>query len=146
MCTKAQKTEEIISLLESLHTPVFVPPGTTSLIQPLDVSINAPFKVAVSHLANQHVMDNLEDYMHGSIPASERRVLFTKWVGQACDEVCANKEAIIRSFKKCGISVPIDGSKDELISIQDLEEYTVGEDEEDDYLEENEDPFADMEN
>ena len=103
-------TEEIVSLLESLHTtPVFVPPGTTSLIQPLDLSINAPFKVAVSRLSNQHVMDNLEDYMHGGMPASERRVLFTKWVGQAWDEVCANKEAIIRSFKKCGISVPIDG-------------------------------------
>ena len=37
-------------------------------------------------------------------------------------------------------------AKDDLISIQGLEEYTVGEDENDDYLEEDEDLFEDMEN
>ena len=33
---------------------------------------------------------------------------------------------ITRSFKKCGISVAIDGSEDE-INIESLENYTVGE-------------------
>uniref|UniRef100_A0A1X7SF47 Uncharacterized protein n=1 Tax=Amphimedon queenslandica TaxID=400682 RepID=A0A1X7SF47_AMPQE len=32
---------------------------------------------------------------------------------------------IFRSFEKCGISVPIDGSKDELIDIKGLQSYKV---------------------
>ena len=39
------------------------------------------------------------------------RVLITKWVGQAWDEVSA-KDMIKHAFEKCGISVPIDGSGD----------------------------------
>ena len=33
--------------------------------------------------------------------------LITKWVGQAWEEISEDKEMIIRSFNKCGISVPI---------------------------------------
>ena len=143
---KAQKTENIISLFQSLNTTFFfVPAGTTSLVQPLDVCINGSFKSAVSRLANQHVTDNLKDYMHGSISASERRVLFTKWVGQAWEEVSSNREATVRSFKKCGISVPVDGSGDGDISIRGLEDYTVEvDDEEEEFVGEDDDPFTDM--
>ena len=45
-------------------------------------SIIKPFKVAVDRLATQHMKDNLESYVNGSLTASARRVLFTKWVGQ----------------------------------------------------------------
>ena len=40
-----------------------------------------------------------------------------------------HKEMIIRSFQKCGISVPIDVSEDNQIHIQGLEDYAVEEDE-----------------
>lgn len=44
-------------------------------------------------------------------------------------EVSANKSMIRRAFEKCGISVPIDGSGDQLINIKGLSDYTVEEDE-----------------
>ena len=69
--------------------------------------------------------------MRGSIPAAERRVLFTKWVGEAWEEVTVNKAMIVRAFAKCGISLPIDGSRDAKINIKDLEDYTVGEESDD---------------
>ena len=52
-------------------------------------------------------------------------MLFTKWVVAAWDEVSA--DMVIRLFEKCGISVPIDGSEDEKINIDN---YTVDSEEE----------------
>ena len=141
---RAQKTQEIQDVLEAeCNTSItYVPGGCTSLVQPVDVSFNKPFKSAVERQATQHMQENLGSYVHGQINASARRVLFTKWVGQAWEEVSADKELIIRSFKKCGISAPIDGSEDDQIHIQGLEEYTV-EEEDDDYT--DGDPFSDIE-
>ena len=98
----------------------------------------------MSRLANEHVADNLEKYVQGSIPAGERRILLTRWVGQAWDEISTKTDMIIRSFRKCGISVPIDGSADEDINIQGFEAYVVEEDDEyeEDEEQENEDPFS----
>ena len=107
---QAQKTEEIQKYLrdECKTEPIFVPAGTTSMVQPVDVIFNRPFKEAIDAMANSHVQENLEDYVRGRITASER-ILFTKWVGKAWEEISAKKDMIIRSFKKCGISVAVDG-------------------------------------
>ena len=69
----------------------------------------APFKAVVDSLATKYVQENLQDYnyVRGGIPTGERRILFTKWIGQAWEEVSANKEMVVHSFQKWGISVPI---------------------------------------
>lgn len=94
-------------------------------MQPLDVVFNKPFKVAVHRMTTDHVRETLDKYVAGSIGASERRILFTKWVSQAWEEVSTNHEIIIKAFKKCGISVPIDGSCDTEISVNGLDNYGV---------------------
>ena len=66
-------------------------------------------------------------------------MLLTKWVGQAWEEVSANKQMIKRTFRKCGISVPIDGSADDEIQLEGLADYTVQEDGVDEGDEEDED-------
>ena len=142
---RAQKTERILDRLSSLQThPMYIPGGTTGLIQPLDVVVNAPFKAFVKQLADKHIHDNLDAYVQGTISAKERRVLFTKWVGEAWDHVCLQKESIIRSFRKCGISLPIDGSMDSEINIKGLESYAVGTDMDVDISDECNDPFDDI--
>ena len=122
---RAQKTEEILVLLEAeSHTSVtYVPGGCTSLVQPVDVSFNKPFKSAVERQATQHMQENLDAYVYGRINASARRVLITKWVGQAWEEVCVDKEMIARSFRKYGISVPIDEGLDDY-AVEEEENYT----------------------
>jgi hypothetical protein len=122
---RAQTTDNINALLKDCKTtPVHVPPGTTSLVQPVDVVFNAPFKKRVENCAMQHVHDNLDDYINGKFTASERRVLLTAWIGQAWEELSANEEMIERSFKKCGISIAADGSEDADINIEGLEDYS----------------------
>ena len=116
---RAQVIDQVRSIFASNNTtPVYVPPVCTSIIQPLDVSFNTPFKAAVSRLANQHVAENLTRYVQGSIPAGERRVLFMQWVGQEWEELSQNMDMIRRSFQKCGIAVPIDGSSDAAIHLE----------------------------
>ena len=71
------------------------------------------------------MQENLEAYVKGQFNASARRVLFTKWVGQAWGEICQNRDMIVRSFQKTGIAVVVDGSEDSLIRIEWLEDYSV---------------------
>jgi len=63
-----------------------------------------------------HTQDNVDIYIKGKFFASERRILFTKWVGQAWEELSTKKDMIIWSFKKFGITVAIDRSEDSEIN------------------------------
>ena len=66
-------------------------------------------------------------------------MLFTKWVGEAWEEVSSNKDMIVRSFRKVGIALAIDGSEDGDININGLENYTIEEDHEESEDEDSED-------
>ena len=72
--------------------------------------------------------------VEGKTNTSERRVLFTKWVGAAW-ELSSKMEMIVHSFEKYGTSVAPDGPEDEKININGLEDYNVV----------SEDPFSDEE-
>lgn len=143
---KAQTTEAIQGCLkEQCNTyPVYVPGGTTSIVQPVDIVFNAPFKAAVEREATKHLQENLDCYVQGRINASERRVLITKWVGRAWEELSTRTDMVVRSFVKCGISVPPDGSRDDEINLNGIEDYTVdSEDEGDPFSDKDvEDPFG----
>ena len=49
----------------------------------VDVLINKPFKDEVRSLFEDHLDKNLDQYVDGKINAAQRRVLITKWVGEA---------------------------------------------------------------
>jgi len=100
----------------------------------LDVVFNGPFKRAIDELATAHLEKNINDYLHGNFTASERRILLTKWIGQVWEQVAANKDMVIRGFKKCAVSVTIDGSEDNEIHIKDLEDYDVKNDDDDPFV------------
>ena len=49
-------------------------------------------------------------------------MLITKWVGGVWEELSTKTDMVIRFFIKCGISVPPDGSRDDEINLNGLEE------------------------
>ena len=59
--------------------------------------------------------ENLEDYFGGKISASERRVLMTKWCGEAWEST--SRSSVVRGFKKCGLSTNVDGSENQEVHI-----------------------------
>ena len=123
---RAQQTDGFKALLKKKNTElVNNPPGCTSWVKPLDVSFNKPFKDVVKQQFEKHLEENLQRYTEGKISASERRLLVTKWVGKACAEVGSNRDMVVRSFKKCGISLSLDGSKNGKIHIESIEEYEL---------------------
>ena len=123
----AQKTPALLHALSLRNTiPAFIPAGYTSLIQPLDVALNKPFKNLVDAQYNNHFEANLDAWALGKISASGRRILMTSWIGAAWEIFCNDyKDAIKASFVKCGIALPIDGSQDGLINIRDLNNYSI---------------------
>ena len=80
----AQQTDAVKTTLRNYNTElVNVPPGCTSIIQPLDVSINKPFKEAVKRQHEAYMSENVQLYTEWKLTASDRRALLTKRVGKA---------------------------------------------------------------
>jgi hypothetical protein len=61
------------------------------------------------------------------INISQLRILISKWVGQAWAEVSADREFMIDTFRKTGLSLPIDGSKDHEMKFLDVENLEIPE-------------------
>ena len=104
---------------------VNVPPRSTSRVQVVHVLINKPFKDEVPALFEDHLDKNFDQYVDGKINESQQRVLLTKWVGEARSKVGKMKDSIIRSFKKCGLSVALDGGENDEVNIEGLLEYQM---------------------
>ncbi len=60
-----------------------IPGGCTPLVQPCDTSLFGAIKFHIERIQNQHMMENLDAYVSGEMTASMRRVLITKWIGEA---------------------------------------------------------------
>ena len=122
----AQQTEALKTALLKYKTElVNVPPRCTSWVQPLDVSVNKPFKEEVKRHHEKHMSDNLQLYTESKLSAWQRCVLLTKWVAEAWKEINRNKETVIRSFKKCGVSLTLDEKENDAINIEGIPDYEM---------------------
>ncbi|GMH34816.1 hypothetical protein BSKO_02677 [Bryopsis sp. KO-2023] len=91
-CTKEVKEK----FMEARTVPVFVPGGCTSHVQYLDVFFFGMMKKAYGDLSDEYPSTN-----ERKLTTSERRVLCTKWVGQAWEETIA-KVDFECGFRKLG--------------------------------------------
>jgi len=124
----SHKTPAVLDLLRQNNiTPSLIPAGCTSLVQPLDVSVNKPLKERIRDLTDERIfqLESMAEFEKWTV--GDRRVMTTECVGEAFHQFHTERaEVIQRSFRKVGLSLPIDGSADNELDIKGLTNLRIG--------------------
>ena len=110
-----------------VHT-VIVPGGCTPILQPLDVSLNKPFKAILRKLWQEYMLLSTEELekkrAEGNTPASKipapSKQTMVDWVTTAWLELAEKVDAVKKSFLVTGISNALGGYEDELVQNDEL--------------------------
>ena len=128
---RSHQVESITKAVRATNTDIAViPGGLTSVVQPLDVSINKPFKDNIRRKWNEWMLEGEKSFTKGGRMKAPDLPVLCLWVKEAWAEIDAN--LIIKAFKKCGISNAMDGSEDDVI-YEDVDEEIIEDLEDDQY-------------
>ena len=124
---EAQTTQSFLDLLHEVNCSRYLqPPESTDLIQAVDAGLGRLTKFQVGRQFDDWMdkEDNLQKWEDGKITASEKRILITKWVGEAWEIIFkSGKYDPDKFFEHTGCLLTLDGSEDHLIKIQGLPDY-----------------------
>ena len=123
-----QTTDEFKRVLkEECNTLLWLlPPKCTDEVQPVDAGYGKLFKVYVGNALDAWLLngDNVEKWESNKLTASDRRILITQWTGEAAKQIDRNIRYRRRLFEKTGLAMTADGSDDNLINLQGVEQGT----------------------
>jgi hypothetical protein len=111
---QCHRSDAIKNKLSELKTKLAViPGGLTSQLQPLEVSINKPFKGFMKEKWNSWMQSS--DFKETPTERRQKPTILKmcKWVKNSWDAVTT--ERVFKSFKKCGISNSLNGTEDNLL-------------------------------
>ena len=121
---QAHLVDPVKSALKSECADIAViPRGLTSVLQPLDVSVNKPFKDAIRRQWNEWMVSGEKSLTPKGNVRSASLTAVVEWVKNAWDSI--SPTIIVRSFKKCGISNKLDGSEDDMLWEQAADEESA---------------------
>ena len=105
-------TDEIKNKIHRLKSElVIIPVGMMSVLQPLDVSVNMPFKARLSEQYDRWISDHdWELTISSKIKRAPPHVV-AHWVSSTWTSIPA--ELVAKSFKKCCIYNALDGTEDD---------------------------------
>src|SRR6185295_19301809 len=92
---------------------VNIPGGLTSICQPLDVSINKPFKNNLRFQWHNWMASGGNGITKGSNLKRASLYDACQWVLKTWQEI--SPDIIVHAFKKCGISNALDGTDDDIL-------------------------------
>ena len=104
----AHKTEEV---KRSAKEQAVIPRGLTSVLQPLDVCLNKPFKDRIRKMWSEWMISGEGKLTKGGNLKRPEIDLVAQWVKDAWDSIPA--EMVQKSFRKCSISNALDGTQDD---------------------------------
>ncbi len=123
---------------------LIIPGGCTSVLQPLDVSLNKPFKSYIRRQWCERMVSEAEIGAAKITPASKSTLM--EWIANATDIVELNSQGVVKSFQVTGILKKPDCTRSDPLQgdIELLMKDVFGPDHMG-YVEPTDDPFADSE-
>jgi hypothetical protein len=88
------------ALREANVTTIIIPGGCTSRVQPLDVSLNRPFKDILKGKWEEYMQETAKEHDHGRIPTPSKNTL-AGWIIEANAILNDQTDCIVKSFKVC---------------------------------------------
>lgn len=112
---RAHLGDEVKRHLKTEHNTdmAVIPGGLTSIVQPLDVCLNKPFKDRMREKWAMWMIDGEKSFTPAGNVRAAPLDLITTWVLDSWNDL--SDQIIQRSFKKCGISNALDGTEDDLL-------------------------------
>ena len=108
---RAHLTEESQQIAQECHSElIFIPPGCTPLVQPMDVSINCLFKAKVEPLWVSWFQSHSDLAPKGNLKQPTRQDAIN-WVSTVWADISVS--TIKESFVSCGITAAISGVDDD---------------------------------
>ena len=122
-----QTTEDFKRVLKECNMLLWLlPPKCTDEVQPVDAGYGRLFKVLVGKSLDAWLLngDNIERWESNKLTASDRRVLITQWVGEVVKQIDSDIRYRRRLFEKTRLAMTADGSDDNLINLEGVEQGT----------------------
>ena len=82
--------------------PFFGPSGCTDKWQPIDAGLARDMKTHISEMYDDFLINNEKCVSDEHMPPKKKRVLLTKWVGEAWEKTCSKADFIKRYSKQLG--------------------------------------------
>jgi len=111
---RCHKNDEVKEHFKNTKTDlVIIPGGMTSILQPLDVSLNKPMKDALRKKWTHWMMDGAHTFTATGRQRKVEMPTICEWILEAWNEIPI--KSVVKSFKKCSISNALDGTEDDII-------------------------------
>jgi hypothetical protein len=116
---ECQKTDEFVEKCEERDIALnYTPPNCTDICSVTDYNLGILVKNFMRNKYQADYESRTDAWVDGLVTSSERRVLYSSWLGEAWEWIHREKlDTIMTAFKRCGQCNKLDGSENSEVRI-----------------------------